>query len=156
MELISSLMSAIISAIVSFIVGILFSDKSVERSQLRRHHSITLQASLTDWSNKINEICKMRRRDQLFKYSHEKEKLVPIEIDDLKSKGVPHHQFIESHLISGYTDVWVQWNNLLQQEKDYADKTTELTENIRQQFVSQSRELNLVEYYSRPRALERN
>ncbi len=36
------------------------------------------------------------------------------------------------------------------QVKDYTEKTTELTENIRQQFLSQSRELNLKEYYSKP------
>jgi hypothetical protein len=147
MDLNTPIVSAIVSALVSFFVGIFFSDKAVERSQSRRRHSIALQKSLDRWINSIDNICIIPQNRQLAKYSHEKDKLLPISIDTIASVGVPHHKFLESHMASGNADIWAKWNDLLQQVKDYTEKTVQLAEDIRQQFLSQSHHLNLREYY---------
>ena len=132
-----------------FVVGFFYSDKAVERSQNRRHHSIALQSSLKDWINKIDDICVIGKTDPLVKYSHEEERMLPIEVGDMGSVAIPHHQFLENHMKTGYSAVWVQWNELLRQVKEHNEQKAKLIEDIRQQFLSQSRKQNLAVYYHR-------
>lgn len=147
MGLDSNLISAAISAIVSFIVGVFFSDKSVERSQLKRIHSLSLQSSIGTWVQKMDVICKIGQSIPTTEFSHEDGMIKPIVIGDLASEKIPHRKFLTSHMESGYTEVWTQWNELKQQINCYNLKKAKFLECVRQEFMKKGRDLKLNEYY---------
>jgi len=150
MNLDSNLISAAISAIVSFFVGVFFSDKSVERSQLKRLHSLSLQSSIRTWVQKIDNLCKIGQFIPLTEFSHEDGMIKPIVIGDLASEHIPHRKFLISHMESGYNEVWTQWNELKQQINYHNLKKAKFLEDVRQEFMQKGRDLKLTEYYHKP------
>jgi len=141
--------STIISTIISAVVSTGFTKIFIERSQKKRDHSQILnETSLKEWSDKIDEIFKRGAGGIATEYSHEEQKIVPIELGNIDL--VPHHQSLGSHMKSGYQEEWELWKELRHDVERFNKGRSSLLEKLRQTFLRDAGDINFHEYYPQP------
>ncbi len=118
-----SLASILITTIISGTVTYLINHILVQRNQKLRDHAEKLnENALKDWNGKFKKLCQIGAE-----YSHTDSRFIPKKLGDFSE--IKFHQFIQSHMESGYSDVWKSWNDLLEsncirnmKESDFKDK----------------------------------
>ncbi len=141
-KVIDSIIPIILSTGVS-----LFANKTIiQRSQKKRLHSKTINhESFKPWNDMINDLCSIGVYMPLIEYSHDEKRIVPSELEQLDS--IPHHTYLESHMKTGYPQIWESWGQLRLKSQIYFQAIADVNEVIREQIIEDSKDLGLLEYY---------
>jgi hypothetical protein len=146
--LLQKIIDSIIPIILSTGISLFANKRFIQRSQKKRLHSKTLSdESFKPWNNRINELCLIGGHLPLIEYSPKENRIIPVKLKSLDL--IPHHSFLESHMITGYPSIWESWEKLYNRSQDYLLSMSNIHEAIRSQISAERKHFGLVEYYHR-------
>ena len=137
---------SIIPIILSTSISLFANKWFVQRSQKKRLHSKNINdESFKPWNRRINELCSIGGHTPVVEYSHEGKRVVPIELKKLDL--ISHHTYLESHMKTGYPQVWELWDQLRMKSLGYFQAIADAHEVIREQIMEDCGNLDLLEHY---------
>lgn len=141
-KVIDSIIPIILSTSVS-----LFANKTIiQRSQKKRLHSKNINdESFKPWNSRPNELRSIGGHTLEVEYSHDEKRIVPNELKKLDL--ISHHSYLESHMKTGYSQIWESWEQLRMKSQRYFQAIADVNEVIRKQIMEDSKDLGLLEYY---------
>jgi len=123
------ILTTTIPVIATLITAFIFSEKAVERSQLKRHHSKTLQKSLRMWLEYFDTYTLLKTD-----YDESENKFVP-HIPSMRVEDIPFYRFLIEHLTKGHKELYDSWIGCFTIFERLNRMRADIFENIRQELL---------------------